>query len=85
MQLSIIIVNYNTCDFLKNCLNSIIEQTKDIEYEILVSDNGSTDSSLEMLKKDFPTVRIIENGQNLGLVPQTTELLMKLKVNTFST
>ena len=66
MQVSIIIVNYNTCDFLKNCLNSIIEQTKDIEYEILVSDNGSTDGSLEMLEKEFPTVRVIANVQNLG-------------------
>ena len=66
MQLSIIIVNYNTRDFLKNCLNSIIMNTHDIEYETIVSDNGSTDGSLEMLEKDFPTVRVIANGQNLG-------------------
>ena len=66
MQLSIIIVNYNTRDFLKNCLNSIIEQTHDIEYEIIVSDNGSTDGSLEMLAKDFPAVHVIANNQNLG-------------------
>ena len=66
MQLSIIIVNYNTRDFLKTCLNSIFEQTHDIEYEIIVSDNGSTDGSLEMLAKDFPTVHVIANGQNLG-------------------
>ncbi len=66
MQLSIIIVNYNTRDFLKNCLNSIFENTHDIEYEILVSDNGSTDGSLEMLSNDFPSVHVIANGQNLG-------------------
>ena len=66
MHLSIIIVNYNTRDFLKNCLNSIIEQTHDIEYEIIVSDNGSTDGSIEMLAKDFPAVHVIANNQNLG-------------------
>lgn len=53
-------------DFLKNCLNSIIEHTKDIEYEIIISDNGSSDGSLEMLSKDFPAVRVIANGKNLG-------------------
>ncbi len=66
MQVSIIIVNYNTKDLLKNCIKSIYEQTKDIEYEIIVSDNGSTDNSVEMLKEQFPSVIILENGKNLG-------------------
>ena len=66
MQLSIIIVNYNTKDFLRDCLKSVIEQTKELEYEIIVSDNGSTDGSLQMLKLEFPQVQIIANGQNLG-------------------
>ena len=66
MQVSIIIVNYNTKDFLKNCLKSIYKYTSDVEYEILVSDNGSTDGSLEMLSSDFPNVRVIANGKNLG-------------------
>lgn len=66
MQVSIIIVNYNTKDFLKNCINSIYEHTADIEYEIIVSDNGSMDGSLEMLSSDFPNVRVIANGKNLG-------------------
>lgn len=66
MQVSIIIVNYNTKELLKNCLSSIFAQTKDIDYEIIVSDNGSTDGSLEMLEKDFPKVIVIANGKNLG-------------------
>lgn len=66
MQLSIIIVNYNTKDFLSDCLKSVIEQTKELEYEIIVSDNGSTDDSLQMLKSEFPQVRVIANGKNLG-------------------
>lgn len=66
MNLSIIIVNFNTCDFLKKCLNSIYENTKDIDFEVIVSDNGSTDSSLEMLRSDFPQVITVSNGVNLG-------------------
>lgn len=66
MDVSIIIVNYNTKQLLANCLKSIYEQTKDIEFEVIISDNGSTDGSIEMLKKDFPQVILIENNANLG-------------------
>ena len=66
MNVSIIIVNYNTKKLLADCLNSIFEQTKDISFEVIVSDNGSTDGSIEMLKQDFPQVILIENNANLG-------------------
>ncbi|MHA1381600.1 MAG: glycosyltransferase family 2 protein [Candidatus Helarchaeota archaeon] len=65
-ELSIIIVNYNTKDLLRNCLNSIIENTKGINYEIIVVDNASSDGSVERLKKEFPQVKIICNTENLG-------------------
>lgn len=66
MQVSIIIVNYNTKELIKNCINSIYKYTQDIQYEIIVSDNGSTDGSIEMLKSEFPNVILIENNANLG-------------------
>ena len=66
MDVSIIIVNYNTKNLLADCLNSIYEQTKDISFEVIVSDNGSKDGSIEMLKADFPQVILIENNANLG-------------------
>ncbi|MCS3871094.1 GT2 family glycosyltransferase [Chryseobacterium ginsenosidimutans] len=43
MQVSIILVNYNTKVITNNCIDSIISKTRDIEYEIIVVDNGSTD------------------------------------------
>ena len=58
VDVSIIIVNFNTKDLLRNCLSSLFEQTKDIEFEVFVSDNGSTDGSLDMVRKYFPTVLI---------------------------
>ena len=66
MDVSIIIVNYNTKDLIKNCIDSIYEQTKDIKFEIIVSDNGSVDGSIEMIKSEFPNVILIENNANLG-------------------
>lgn len=66
MDVSIIIVNYNTKDLLKNCLESVFKQTKGIQFEVIVSDNGSKDGSVEMLKHDFPQVILIENNANLG-------------------
>lgn len=66
MDVSVIIVNYNTCELLKNCINSIYKNTKDIKYEIIVSDNGSKDDSVKMIKQNFPNVILIENNENLG-------------------
>ena len=66
MDVSIIIVNYNTIGLTRNCLKSVFEQTKDIAFEVIVSDNGSTDGSVEMIKSEFPQVNLIENNENLG-------------------
>lgn len=66
MDVSIIIVNYNTKDLLQNCINSIYKNVIDINYEIIVSDNGSTDGSTEMIRESFPNVVLIENKKNLG-------------------
>lgn len=65
-DVSIIIVNYNTCNLTRNCLKSIFEQTKDIDFEVIVSDNGSKDGSVEMIKQEYPQVILIENNANLG-------------------
>ena len=66
MDVSIIIVNYNTHELLRDCLISIYKHTTEINFEVIVSDNGSVDGSIEMLKQDFPQVVLIENNANLG-------------------
>ncbi|MBD5447708.1 MAG: glycosyltransferase family 2 protein [Treponema sp.] len=65
-SVSIIIVNYNTKELTRQCLASIFEKTHDIDFEVIVSDNGSNDGSIEMLKHDFPEILLIENKKNLG-------------------
>jgi len=68
MDLSIIIVSYNTRKLTEQCLTSVIRSLKgsDIRYEIIVVDNVSTDGTREMLKKKFPKVKTILNRQNVG-------------------
>ncbi len=66
MDVSIIIVNWNTKQLLEDCLRSIYKQTADLTYEVIVVDNASTDGSVEMVRKNFPQVKTIENSQNLG-------------------
>jgi len=65
-NLSVIVVNWNTRKLLENCLFSIFKFTKGISFEVIVVDNGSIDSSPQMVKKKFPQVKLILNKENLG-------------------
>lgn len=65
--LSVIIVNWNTCELLENCLYSLFEELQRFDNpEVIVVDNASTDGSAAMIKGQFPCVRLIENAKNLG-------------------
>lgn len=66
IEISIIIVNYNAKEFIKNCLLSIIKTTKLINHEIIVVDNHSSDNSAELIRKEFPNVKLIQNKNNVG-------------------
>lgn len=66
VTLSIIIVNYNTEDFLKQCLTSLYAQQHSFTFETIVVDNHSHDESVTMIRKDFPGVRLMENRDNGG-------------------
>src|SRR3989337_3855070 len=66
MELSVIIVNWNTKKLLEDCLRSIFKFTKDIKFEVIVVDNGSKDGSQAMVKEKFPQVKLILNKDNLG-------------------
>ncbi|QEK52211.1 glycosyltransferase family 2 protein [Pedobacter aquae] len=66
IQISIIIVNYNTKELLQQCLSSIYSTTKFTSFEVIVVDNNSKDESWEMLKLLFPEVNCIQLRQNIG-------------------
>ena len=80
MKFSIIIVSFNTEDFLKKCLTSIKENVSSrIKYEVIVVDNASKDNSVEMVKKEFPEVILITSKQNLGFAKANNLGLKKAK------
>jgi len=66
MELSIIIVNWNTCKITCECLQFAYEQTVKSKIEVIVIDNASTDDSVRMIKEKFPQVILIENSKNRG-------------------
>src|SRR4030042_4480493 len=66
MDLSIIIVNWNTRDLRCQCIDSLAQTLKKIDTEIFVVDNGSTDGSVGAVRQKFPGVRLIENPVNMG-------------------
>jgi len=68
VDVSIIVVAWNVRDLLYNCLKSAYDQTKGIDFEVIYVDNGSTDSSIEMLTKKFPGITIIQNQKNEGFI-----------------
>lgn len=66
MDCSVIIVNWNVKEELRSCLYSIEKEKGGIPFEVFVVDNASWDGSVEMVRKEFPWIRIIANFKNLG-------------------
>jgi GT2 family glycosyltransferase len=66
LDLSIIVLNWNTCQMLAECLSSVEATVENLAVEAIVVDNGSTDGSQAMLCQRFPDVRLIQNHENVG-------------------
>jgi len=66
IKLSVVIVSWNTRDLLKECINSLYDTIRRHDFEAIVVENLSSDGTQEMIKSEFPQVRLIENSENLG-------------------
>lgn len=66
IDVSVVIVNYNTKALLADCLDSIREKAQAARREVLVVDNASSDGSREYIRERYPEVRLVESGENLG-------------------
>ncbi|MEQ9441862.1 MAG: glycosyltransferase family 2 protein [Cyclobacteriaceae bacterium] len=75
IDLTIAIVNYNTRDLLQSCLANIYSQTKGITFTVIVVDNASRDTSVEMLETHFPQVKVICNTKNVGFPTAVNQAL----------
>lgn len=65
-DLSVCFVNYNSDSYLAKCLASIKERTTGLDYELIIIDNDSSDSSLEQAVKAAPEAKVLRNYENLG-------------------
>jgi len=65
LKVSVIVVNWDRRDLLRACLKSLTNQTQ-LDFEIIVVENGSTDGSAEMVEREFPNIRLIQNKVNHG-------------------
>jgi GT2 family glycosyltransferase len=90
MKLSIIILCWNDLKVIPDCLHSIYATTRSTDFEVVVSDNGSTDGSLEFIRTNYPQVIVIENKRNLrfakannvGIRAATGEYILVLNPDT---
>jgi GT2 family glycosyltransferase len=90
MQLSIIIINYNTFQLTCNCIASLYAQVKDIDFEIILVDNASVECDPQLFKQKFPGIELIvskENtgftgGNNMGVAAAKGEYLLLLNSDT---
>ncbi|MFN7992058.1 MAG: glycosyltransferase family 2 protein [Bryobacteraceae bacterium] len=64
-DISVVVINWNGREYLRACLRSLSNQEA-ADFEVIVVDNGSTDGSVEMMRRDFPAVRVLANTQNRG-------------------
>lgn len=74
-DLSIVIVNWNTRDLLRDCLTSVFGSVEGFALEVFVVDNNSSDGSPEMVTTEFPQVRLIVNSENLGFAAANNQAL----------
>jgi len=66
VDLSIIIVNWNSADYLQECLHSVFHETKNMDFEVIVVDNASYDASGPLIERKFPSVEFIQSHENGG-------------------
>ena len=73
IDVSIIIVNWNTRHMTCDCLRSVYEQTQGVSFEVILIDNASYDDSVATIKKEFSKVKLIANNKNLGFCKATNQ------------
>jgi GT2 family glycosyltransferase len=79
LQLSIIIVNWNSIEFLQPCLSSVFDKNHGFDFEVIAVDNASTDDSAKVLKEEFPYIQLIQNDKNVGFTKANNQAIREAK------
>lgn len=78
MDISIIVVSFNTKNLLLDCLASIFKTIKGIFFEVCVVDNNSTDGTVEAIRERYPAIKIIKNTENLGFAAANNQAFRQM-------
>src|SRR4051794_26006845 len=89
-EVSVIIINYNTFKLTADCVRSVIKETKEAIYEIILVDNASPDDSADELVRLFPQIFLVRSrinlgfakGNNLGIAHARGEFILLLNSDT---
>ena len=80
LDLSIIIVSWNVKGLLRRCLDSIFQHpTSNLQFEVIVVDNASTDGSAAMVRHSFPQVQLLVNDENLGFTAANNQAIARIQ------
>jgi GT2 family glycosyltransferase len=77
LDVTVIIVSWNTRDILRDCLRSVCDQTRAGSFEVIVVDNASSDGSAAMVRSEFPAVALVENRENRGFAAANNQALAR--------
>jgi len=83
MKTAVVILNWNTRDYLRKFLPGLITSTEGLDAEVIVADNASTDGSLEMLAAEFPDVRRISLDRNYGFTGGYNRALAQVEADYY--
>lgn len=83
MKTAVVILNYNTRDYLRKFLPPLMDSVRDKDAEVIVADNASKDGSAEMMKAEFPSVRLIELDTNYGFTGGYNRALKGLEADYY--
>ena len=75
IDVTVIVVNYNTRELLRDCLASVFAETRDVRIEVIIVDNASVDGSCEMVAENFPHVTLIANPDNRGFAAANNQAI----------
>src|SRR5690554_1692874 len=90
IEVSIIIINFNTFQLTCECIESILDKTKGVSYEVILVDNGSVECDPDLFKEEFPMINLIKSklnlgfskGNNLGIKSSKGEMVLLLNSDT---
>lgn len=78
-QVTIILISYNSENYIVNCINSVIQNTKSVSYDITVVDNASQDNTLNLIRLKFPQIKLIVNKSNYGFAKAVNQAAKESK------